>query len=121
MCKVYHTDKQTFVDMQVRAMNTNSELASVKAQEASLQRKIKLSEATEQELIESTGNDGKARVWQGIGKMFLAVTVDDQTKQLRKERAEYADQISALGKKKIYLETTYNNLTNALADFTMKK
>lgn len=109
------------MDMQVRAMNTNAELSSVKAQEASLQRKIKLSEATEHDLIESTGNDKSARVWQGVGKMFLAVTVEDQTKQLRQERSDYADQIAALGKKKQYLETTYTNLTNALAEVTIKR
>lgn len=102
-------------------MSTSSELTAVKNQEASLQRKIRLSEATQAELVDTTGHDGSARIWQGVGKMFLAVTVDDQTTLLKKERAEYADQINALGKKKLYLEATHKNLTLALNELTIQR
>lgn len=109
------------MDMQLRAMTTSSELAAVKNQEAALQRKIRLSEATEAELVETTGGDGSAQIWQGVGKMFLAISVDDQKAQLKKERAEYSEQIVALGKKKLYLETTFKNLTSALNELTLRK
>lgn len=103
----------------MRALSTSTELNAIKNQEASLQRKIRLSEATEAELVEITTDD--ARIWQGVGKMFLSCSVADQTKQLQKERAEYNDQISALGKKKLYLETTYKNVTAALNELTLRK
>lgn len=112
------------MEMQMRAMSASSELNAVKTQEASLQRKIRLSEATEAELVETTaasGDDGESRIWQGVGKMFLSCSVTEQTKQLQQERADYNEQIIALGKKKLYLETTYKNVTAALNELTLRK
>lgn len=113
--------------MQVRAMNTSNELNAVKAQESSLQRKIRLSEATEAELKDSTtgsntnkNSEEPARVWAGIGKMFLITTVQDQLEELRAERTAYADQLSALGKKKVYLETTLTNVMAAMKELNIK-
>lgn len=109
------------MEMQVRAMNTSTELNSVNAQESALNRKIRLSEATEMELKEVNGNDLDARVWQGIGKMFLASTVKDQIEQLERERKDYKEQIVALGKKKFYLETTLKNVSTALNELKIKQ
>lgn len=105
-------------------MAVSQELQVVKQQEAALARRIKLSEATESQLKEITGskssNDSVPTVWKGVGKMFLSTSLDDQVAEMSKERNEYKDQISALGKKKIYLETTYTNVVAALGNATAK-
>lgn len=111
-------------EMQIKAMAVSQELQVVKQQEAALARRIKLSEATENQLKEITGskssNDSVPTVWKGVGKMFISTSLDDQVTEMSKERNEYKDQISALGKKKYYLETTYTNVVAALGNATAK-
>lgn len=110
--------------MQLKALSVSKELQAVKVQQASLARRIKLSEATEQQIKEtaSTASDASppVTIWKGVGKMFLSTSLDDQFSSMSDERQELKDQISALDKKNHYLETTYQNLTNSLASISIK-
>lgn len=105
-------------------MAVSQELQLVKQQEATCSRRIKISEATEQQIKETADNSKSTTpgptIWKGVGKMFLSTTVDEQVSELKKERTSYKEQISALDKKKTYLETTQTNLVNGLEAMTIK-
>lgn len=121
---------KTLIDMQFKAISVSKELQSVSMQEAEIMRRIKLSEAIENQIKEisspDTNNTNKISneisptIWRGVGKMFLSTSMENQIESMIKERKEYKDQLSALEKKHNYLEHTYKNLTGALQNLMVK-
>lgn len=107
--------------MQFKILSTSTEMQAVQQQEATILRRIKLSETTEKQINELTQNKPDTTVWKGVGKMFLSTTVADQIQDLEKERKEYQEQLSALKKKQNYLENTYKNLTSAFQNISVGK
>lgn len=86
----------------------------MRTQIAMRKRDKKLGEATQSQLNEQIGGDMKTRVWQGVGKMFMATDAGSYAKSIEAEGKSVDEQISALEKKQNYLETTLKNLTDAL-------
>lgn len=108
--------------MQLRAITVSKELQTLSIQEASLIRRKRLSEATENQLKELTQystNSTERPIWKGVGKMFLSIPLNQQLDAMKNERLEYQEQLKAFEKKRLYLDTTYKNVINALDELNV--
>ncbi|KAK9456786.1 Prefoldin [Dipodascopsis uninucleata] len=100
-------------EIEVRVVQAQLELTSVKQQISQKQRDIRLNELTTKELSEVPETVG---VWEGVGKMFLNVPIKSHISRLEQERKEDQEQLKALDKKLNYLETTYKNAKKNIDD-----
>lgn len=106
-------------DIENKYIQTQAQLQSVKAQIAACQRTTKLNEATQKQLDQAVSGDD-ARVWQGVGKMFVSSNVKEYKKELDNESKNAQDTLKALNTKQRYLEQTYENVTKAIAEISKK-
>ncbi|KAK9486998.1 Prefoldin [Lipomyces starkeyi] len=100
-------------EIEMRVMQAQLELTSVRQQMAQKQRDIRLTDLTMKELKDIPPSVG---VWEGVGKMFLNVPITAHIARLVKEKSETEDQLEALTKKLNYLETTYKNAKRNIDD-----
>lgn len=103
-------------DLQQQMLQTRSELQSVRAQIAALQRNLQLAELTKGQIQSEVSSD--ERVWQAVGRMFVASTAEKYNQSVEGRGKEIQQQIDALNKKQRYYEVTVENLTNAMKELS---
>ncbi|GFG24023.1 probable prefoldin subunit 1 [Aspergillus udagawae] len=93
-------------EIEARAISSQQQIGVTKAQITAKQKNIRLLELTSKE-IGSLSKD--TTVYEGIGKMFVAVPMNTVDKRLADERTELKTDIEGLEKKLNYLEMTHKN------------
>ncbi|KAI5808968.1 Prefoldin [Peziza echinospora] len=91
-------------EIESRAAQSQQQLHVVRAQIAQKQRDIRLNQLTISEL---DGLPGGTRVYEGVGKMFVLEDLKQVKKRLEKEKKDLGSDVTDLGKKLHYLETTF--------------
>ncbi|KAK9381613.1 Prefoldin [Kockiozyma suomiensis] len=100
-------------EIELRIIQSQMELSSVRQQISQKERDIRLTDLTMKELRDIPPTVG---VWEGVGKMFMNVPITEHIKRLESEKADSQDQLKAMGKKLNYLEHTYNNAKKNIDD-----
>ncbi|BCR95901.1 putative prefoldin subunit 1 [Aspergillus luchuensis] len=93
-------------EIEVQAITSQQQIGVTKAQITTKQRDIRMLELTSKE-IGSLPKD--TRVYEGVGKMFVAVPMNTIDKRLSSESGELKTDIAGLEKKLHYLEMTHKN------------
>ncbi|GMM52866.1 hypothetical protein DASB73_038290 [Starmerella bacillaris] len=97
-------------EMQERLLSTRAELQAVRARIAALRRSKQTMVLSQSQVGVETDN----RVWQGVGKMFKSISVDDFNNNVNDRTKQIDDQIEALAKKETYYATTLDKLLLAI-------
>lgn len=63
----------------------------------------------------------KENVWEGVGKAFVAIDVDDYKKKIQDDEKEFLDSKKSLNIKKNYLETTLEKTMDTMTQIVGKK
>ncbi|KKK22740.1 hypothetical protein P175DRAFT_0504267 [Aspergillus ochraceoroseus IBT 24754] len=93
-------------EIETRVITSQQQIGITKAQMTTKQRDIRMLELTSKE-IGSLPSDTK--VYEGVGKMFVAVPRTTIDKRLVTESTELKSDIEGLEKKMHYLEMTFKN------------
>ncbi|BDD58487.1 hypothetical protein MPDQ_002331 [Monascus purpureus] len=93
-------------EIETRAIQSQQQIAIVKAQITAKQRETRLLELTSKE-ISTLPKDTKT--YEGVGKMFVRVPLSTIEKQLSTQSANMKSNITDLEKKLHYHETTHKN------------
>ncbi|GAQ34054.1 prefoldin subunit 1 [Aspergillus niger] len=93
-------------EIEVQAITSQQQIGVTKAQITTKQRDIRMLELTSKE-IGSLPKD--TRVYEGVGKMFVAVPMNTIDKRLSSESGDLKTDIAGLEKKLHYLEMTHKN------------
>ena len=94
-------------EVESRATTSAHQLTLVKSQLAAKQRDVRLLTLTASELSSSVGPD--ARVYEGVGRMFILESLADVIARLEREKGKGEMELKALKTKVTYLETTHEN------------
>ncbi|KAI9889167.1 MAG: hypothetical protein M1814_005758 [Vezdaea aestivalis] len=100
--------EKLFREIETQALQSLQQINVVKAQIAAKQRDVRLLELTTNEI--STLAD-ITKVYEGVGKMFVASPIPVVNKRLVLEVGELKSDVLNLQKKLHYLETTHKNST----------
>lgn len=98
-------------DMQQRMLETQGELQSVRARLSTLQQSKKVLALAQAHVSEK---EDVTKVWQGVGKMFLAVSKDNYADETAAQIKSYDEQVSSLEKKELYYKTTLDKMLLAV-------
>ncbi|KAI9881027.1 MAG: hypothetical protein M1830_008909 [Pleopsidium flavum] len=93
-------------EIETRAAIAQRDLSVVKSHIAAKQRDVRLLQLTTSEIAQLPKD---TKVYEGVGKMFVLSPTADVEKRLSSEATEMKSDISNLGKKLHYLETTHKN------------
>ncbi|PYH42104.1 putative prefoldin subunit 1 [Aspergillus saccharolyticus JOP 1030-1] len=93
-------------EIEAQAISSQQQLGITKAQITTKQRDIRMLELTSKEIGELPK---ETRVYEGVGKMFVAVPIPTIDKRISSESNELKTEITGLEKKLHYLEMTHKN------------
>lgn len=94
--------------------SSKEQLNVVSAQQSHLNNQKRIAELTKQELASQTNTDS---VWRSCGRAFIKQDKQVYIDDLNSDEKLIVDQLSALDKKKVYLETTIENALKGLEKF----
>lgn len=107
--------QKVLISMQQQAVNAEKALRSVKLQTTSRTREKRLIELTRAEL-QSIPDDGRGGLYNGVGKMFMAVERPTLMDDLSKQERSVSEDIIALEKKGKYMQKELESATANLKD-----
>ncbi|KAG7292131.1 hypothetical protein NEMBOFW57_002164 [Staphylotrichum longicolle] len=93
-------------EIESQAVAAQQQISLVRTQVASKQREMRLAQLTRGE-IASLPSD--TAVYEGVGKMFVAIPVPALQDKLGSQIKEFETEVDAMGKRLHYLETTAKN------------
>ncbi|KUI63144.1 hypothetical protein VP1G_10264 [Cytospora mali] len=94
------------MEIETNALKSQQEIGLVRSQMAAKQREKRLAQLTSSEI---TSLAPETPIYEGVGKMFVAVPVPDMKNKLESQMKQVDVDIEGLGKKLHYLETTAKN------------
>ena len=110
--------KKAFEEMQVKLLNTKSQMKVIASQTEHLKRQIQHSKLTEAEITALADN---VRMYEGVGRMFCLSNRSAILKNLE-EKGKVCDQkITSLEKSKEYLEKSQKDSENSLRELITAK
>ncbi|KAK5938555.1 hypothetical protein PMZ80_009527 [Knufia obscura] len=93
-------------EVEVQAIQSQQKIAQTQAEIGGKKREARLNQLTSSEL-DTLPKDNP--VYEGVGKMFVAVPIDTLNKRLNTESATLKKDITELEKRLHYQETTFKN------------
>ncbi|TPX17418.1 uncharacterized protein E0L32_003061 [Thyridium curvatum] len=99
-------DRQLVMEIETQAIQAQQQISLVRTQMASKQREMRLAQLTRSEMA---ALPPQTAVYEGVGKMFVAVPGRELDGKLEKQVRAAETEIEGLGKKLHYLETTAKN------------
>ncbi|KAL2810444.1 Prefoldin [Aspergillus granulosus] len=93
-------------EIESRVISSQQQIGVTKAQMTTKQRDIRMLELTSKELGSLPGD---TKVYEGVGRMFVAVPRTTVDKRISTESTELKSEIEGLEKRMNYLEMTFKN------------
>ncbi|KAK3311190.1 Prefoldin [Chaetomium strumarium] len=93
-------------EVETQAIAAQQQISLVRTQVASKQREMRLAQLTRSEIASLPPDTA---VYEGVGKMFVAVPVPALQEKLGGQMKDIETEVDALGKRLHYLETTAKN------------
>ncbi|KAL4862722.1 hypothetical protein BDV12DRAFT_178483 [Aspergillus spectabilis] len=93
-------------EIETRVITSQQQIGITKAQMSTKQRDIRMLELTSKEIGVLPGD---TKVYEGVGRMFVAVPRATVDKRISTESAELKSEIENLEKRMNYLEMTFKN------------
>lgn len=91
-------------------LQTRSELQAVRAQIAALKRSSQVAQLAQSQVHDEIPS---GTVWHGVGKMFMAVSLDEYDASIKSRVGDIDDRLVALSKKEEYFRTSLDKLIKA--------
>lgn len=98
-------------EIELKSIQAQQQITMVRSQQAARQREMRLAQLTRSE-ISSLPAD--TPVYEGLGKMFVAIPVSAMDDKLGKQVKDLETDIEGLGKRLHYLETTAKNSQSSI-------
>ena len=98
--------QQLLQEVESQALQSQQQINIIKSQISSKQRDVRLNQLTLTELGQLSRD---TKVYEGVGKMFVAMPVSTIDARMSKESANLKAETTALEKRLHYLETTHKN------------
>ncbi|KAL8370999.1 hypothetical protein RB595_001039 [Gaeumannomyces hyphopodioides] len=98
-------------EIELKSIQAQQQITMVRSQQAARQREMRLAQLTRSE-ISSLPAD--TPVYEGLGKMFVAIPVSAMNDKLGKQVKDLETDIEGLGKRLHYLETTAKNSQSSI-------
>ncbi|ODV61496.1 prefolding complex chaperone subunit [Ascoidea rubescens DSM 1968] len=102
--------QKLLVEMNANLRKNEADLQMVNIQLNRRNNSLKLNELTTSELKK----DKVDTVWKGCGKMFYKQSSEKYLTDLKMQDDNLKEQVNALNKKKVYIETTVKNTINGM-------
>ncbi|KAK6843338.1 hypothetical protein PG995_002344 [Apiospora arundinis] len=93
-------------EIESQSMVAQQQIALVRTQQASKQREARMAQLTQSEIASLPKDTG---VYEGVGKMFVALPVSSLNEKLEGQIKEAQKEVEGLGKKLTSLEITQKN------------
>ncbi len=110
--------KKAFEEMQVKILNTKSQMKIISTQTEHLKRQIQHSKLTETEL---TSLAESVRMYEGVGRMFVLSDKANVLQNLTEKGKTCEQKIAGLEKSKEYLEKSQKESENNLRELIAAK
>ncbi|KAF4556972.1 Prefoldin subunit 1-like protein [Elsinoe fawcettii] len=98
--------QKLLIEIEQKASFAQQQMVIVKSQIDASKREVRMIDLMNKE-IASLPED--AKLYEGVGKMFVASPTTDVNKRLEKEKKDLNAKLENLDKKYTFLETTYKN------------
>jgi len=93
-------------EIETQAFQAQQQIGMARSQMTSKQREQRLVKLT---LSEMASLPDDANVYEGVGKMFCSLPVNDLRQKLDGQTKDLEGEVEKLGKRLLYLETTHKN------------
>merc|ERR1711963_46287 len=110
--------KKAFQEMQLKMIQTTQQLKVADQQVETLKRKVQHSRIVDRELKEIPDD---TKVYQGIGRMFLQMTVPEIRDGLTQKQKSAEEKIKTIEVNKEYLEKSLKESENSLRELVLSK
>ncbi|KAK7111465.1 prefoldin subunit 1-like [Littorina saxatilis] len=110
--------KKAFQEMQMKMVQTTQQLKVADSQVETLKRKMQHSRLVDRELTEIPED---TRVYQGIGRMFLEMTVPEIRDGLTAKKKAADEKIKTIEVSKEYLEKSLKESEKSLRELVLSK
>ncbi|KAI1336398.1 Prefoldin [Xylariaceae sp. FL0016] len=93
-------------EVETQALAAQQQISLVRTQQASKQREMRMAQLTQTEISSLPPN---TNVYEGVGKMFVALPVPEMKNKLEAQIKEAEGDVEGLGKRLHYLEVSQKN------------
>lgn len=107
--------QKLLMEMDNQLNKSRAELSMCELQLSRVDTNLSLIKQTNKSLSSTCNTQDNERVWQGIGKAFIATDVNTYLDEVKNDEKEFLDNKKSLETKKHYLETTLKNTFDNMA------
>ncbi|KAI2601804.1 Prefoldin [Hypoxylon sp. NC1633] len=98
--------QKLLLEVETQAIAAQQQISLVRTQQASKQRELRMAQLTRTEISSLPAN---TNVYEGVGKMFVALPVPNMNSKLEAQIKEVEGEVDGLGKRLHYLEVSQKN------------